>query len=275
MSIDEIFARLEAQLLEPTKRVLTAVRPIYQSEGRRYPRLVGTGVLLRIAERVVLVTAAHVVDLAADEPLFFAPGQKLRSVPRDLYATIPPHGKRSADKFDLAVIGLGPELESELNIAHPLGETEIRIFERPDLAIGRKTRYLVMGFSRSAQPRVPAGRVINAVPLHPIVIAREESAYPALGTAPDSHLLLGYDLADFALERKGDLLSNPHGMSGGGVWRIDNTQGEDDARLSLVGIIIEHHAEPYHTMIATRIGVAFDGIAHLLPALATRLALLT
>jgi hypothetical protein len=64
-------------------------------------------------------------------------------------------------------------------------------------------------------------------------------------------------------------------MSGGGVWRIDSPQAEDDATLSLVGIIIEHHGQPYHTMIATRIGVALDGIAHLFPELATRLALLT
>jgi len=132
-----------------------------------------------------------------------------------------------------------------------------------------------MGFPRSTQPRLPAGRVINAIPLHPIVIAREESAYSALGTAPDVHLLLEYDLADFALERKGDLLSDPHGMSGGGVWRIDSPASDDDARLSLVGIIIEHHTQPYHTMVATRIGVAFDGIARLFPELATRLRLLT
>ena len=274
MTINEVFARLEAQLTEPTKRVLKAIRPIYRSEGRRHPRFVGTGVLLRIADRVVLVTAAHVVDHAADGPLLFAPGQKLQSVPREFYATVPPNGERSADKFDLAVIALGADLESELNLAHPLAETEIRSFERPELAVGRKTRYLVMGFPRSRQPRLPAGRVINAIPLHPIVIAREESAYSGLGAAPDKHLLLEYDLADFSLERKGDLLSAPNGMSGGGVWRIDSPPTDDDARLSLVGIIIEHHAHPHHTMVATRIGVAFDGIAHLFPELATRLALL-
>jgi hypothetical protein len=82
-------------------------------------------------------------------------------------------------------------------------------------------------------------------------------------------------LADFALERESDLLPDPHGMSGGGVWRIDDLQASNDPTLRLVGIIIEHHPQPHHTMIATRIGIAFEGIARLYPELRARLSLLT
>jgi hypothetical protein len=161
-----------------------------------------------------------------------------------------------------------------LDDSHVVHEQEMLSLERPSFVEGSKTKYLVIGFPRSKQARQHAHGTINAVPLHPIVLPRPEPLYDDYGALPATHLLLEYDRSDFALEQKGALLADPHGMSGGGVWRIDHMLGPGEPTLSLVGIMIEHHPQPKHTLVATRIGVAFEGVGRLYPELKLRLSLL-
>jgi hypothetical protein len=172
------------------------------------------------------------------------------------------------------VFALTEEEENELPDDNVVDEEGLRCFERPSLAEGSKTKYLVIGYPRSQQARQPAHGTITAIPLHPIVVAREESIYADFGTSPTTHILLEYDRSDFALEQRGALLADPHGMSGGGVWRIDRMLAPYMPVLGLVGIMIEHHPGPSHTMVATRIGVALEGASKLYPELKHRLALL-
>jgi hypothetical protein len=270
-----MFAAVAVRVEPIMARATDTVVPIIVPDNRRNPQVIGSAVLLRLAEQPFLLTAAHVADRGARGGLEVGARERIVPLGGRYFHTTPPDGGRAADRFDLAVFPLSDAVAADLGAPNFLGPDELRWTERPHVQSTPAGTYLLTGFPSSKQPRQPKSDGEFVVrPYQPLVQASELDRYESLQVHPDSHLALALDRSDLQSLSGPKQAPDLHGMSGGGVWRIDHLIGAGEPRAHLVGIMVEYHDSPSHVLLATRIGVALQLIQDEFPSLGTLIRLL-
>jgi hypothetical protein len=237
-----------------------AVLPLYSHrELRKPPTLVGSGVLVRIAEELFVFTAAHVLADFNSQSIVVGAENKLIGLVGESYRTgKPAEGDHQRDGVDAAVLRIENQLPSAL---------QQRALTLDDLD-GDPPRtndgYLVAGYPFNASRT--KGREVRSLPL----LFVNGSKNPSLANPVEAESALHCFVA------VGDNWVGPgglmqprsfRGVSGGGVWRLEPQTNPLAGKLLAIAI---EHRKPADCVVGTRIGVHLGLIDRYLPGLLSR-----
>ena len=179
--------------------------------------LVGTGVLVAVAQMRFVVTAAHVADENEWTSLYIGTGRKIvRLLSGPICATAKPNGVRDRDRVDLAIVEPFPEtlekLSSESSFLAP-EEFDVRSEEL-------ETQYYASGFP-GTQTRAHLGT--NTAYSKGVIISGKTSStekYAEVNANVRSHVVINFDRERVAgTDGSIQKAPEPPGMSGGASGR--------------------------------------------------------
>jgi hypothetical protein len=227
------------------------VTPVFTyRETSRYD-FEGTGLLGRLGDRHYFVTAAHVLD--ACEFGVFLPAVAKGAEPLSGLSIVTARSAgrtREDDRLDIGFIRLSPTeveqigMENFLDFANTLDSPP----EEP------VTVTIALGFPACHQRvNVAKGTLETAITMFMTGLA-EQKGYQMAKVNPRSHVLLRYGRNEMIWngERRGTAPSFK-GMSGGGIWPVSLSSGDDPTRQPpLAAMIIEQPAGYATSLLATR-----------------------
>jgi hypothetical protein len=238
---------------------------IWESPDRSRAEQVGSGVLIRIVDRIFLLTAAHVTDFDKNGTLLM-PSQRGYMPITGKYSvtSMPASGRRSDDKLDVAFVWLDEDCVSRL-------DSDYMVLDRPDVYLevpSGRFEYTFAGFPwRRSSVKA---RCIDTQLTTMSGIEAKQNEYEALKLDPKFHIVMRFHrrrmFSNFLKKPiKGPL---PDGMSGGGAYIWSEEALKDwPVRLPLAGIVTDKALEK-NLLIATRLHVYIQWIFHKYPDLA-------
>lgn len=239
------------------------VCPVFKRDGMGRPAFVGTGTLAVIGGHHFLITASHVLDKLEGGPVTLAGGDRLLDFARkSVQYDHNPLNKNSIDA-DVGVVYIPPEKAASISLRFKFTS----ISKWGDISpYDKLTVYALLGYPGN-KCKVPYKRPTEMVFDSFFFVLREfveVAAVDSHGKNDSAHFALRANQKKFTnlkFERRN--IPDPHGVSGGGVWRISlkpNT-GEPIEPI-LVGIGIETLKQP-DCFLFTRIGMSFKLISNL------------
>lgn len=259
------FAERTARAVE---RLLPAISPVFIPSQKGDADLVGSGVLLRIGPSELLVTAAHVMDIAKGD-LHIGGESQIVDISGEYSETGDP-ATRDSDKFDLAILPLSQAHVSQLRDARFLSLDDLEPFETVDHRPVIGSKYLLLGFPATKQSVTRDGNV-RVDPLRFVAQARPTTEYEIHGRDPSHHLLLEYNKKRGRAITGQVTLPDPYGVSGGGVFRVRGWAGEEAERETLVAIPTHYTGRVGKSVICTRIAEVLRGVMKRYPHLVSHI----
>ncbi|MBI1177701.1 hypothetical protein GC207_09720 [bacterium] len=268
-SIAEAFTRLseiETSILNENPTFAATVPVVLERTNTRKSELIASGVLIRIVDRTFLLTAAHVTDQQNNGELLIPGGRGFMPLSGSFSSMrLPPSGKRSDDKLDVAYFWLDDNCVVNL-------DSRCRVLERPDVSLEaeptRRTTYTFAGFPwRRGKTR---GQSIETDFNTFSGFEAKQSEYDELGLTRSRHIAVRFHRKRTFSSRHKKVVHSPHpsGMSGGGVyvWSEESLDAWP-IRLPLIGIATDFVPEK-SLLIATRLCIFIQCIFHNQPDLA-------
>lgn len=250
--------RLHPTMVELAKSVVLLMQAQPQPLA---PQSVGTGTLLAIGDQHFVLTAAHVFEHAdPSKPVFAAIGGQPVNLARTRHRTKP------GSRLDLAIVPVGKPDGNRWAAAKFLTLADLAVPKRASESLAT-TAYVAMGFPHTKQQK----RLRDGEPYSPSAYDFMTHYEPIrasnkMGADPMLHIAVGFDPEDFIGPNGDGRMADPHGMSGGGLWLIENALTTTSPAPRLVGIIIERHPAPENIILATRLENPLLALADLEPA---------
>jgi len=248
-------------------RAAKYVVPLYGTAERSKRYVVGSGVLVRIEENAFLITAAHVLDeqqrvrtnieVPGRNALLPLGGQALKT-------PLPSSGRREEDLIDIGILPLQRDAVDEL-LAH-FNFLDVQQLDPSDVP-GTQTLYTFVGYA-SSQHEGPRWGVLTIEPVRYTSGPLPPDRYPK-GFQLETHASIDFDAKRMvARTERVQTPPDPHGVSGGGVFRV-GTWDEIIAGTNseqLVGIAIEMRKQE-GCLLGTRIAIPLEMIRAQFPRL--------
>lgn len=251
------------------RQVLDWACPIYGVRGDNAQHL-GSGFLLDVGGRLLLITAAHVLENRKVCTLQI-PGQS-RIVPMEgeSFSTgvkQPPDG--CEDVNDVAFMILDTHRMMELPRCPALKPCDLDVNDLP----ANDTAYGFVGYPSEANPLLPE-RVFDRTVYYYGGTAGNRSKYEIFDYDPRAHFIMNFDRARM-MNGSGDMVSvpRPTGMSGGPVFKL-GTIAEIEAgtaRPRVIALLVDW-AERLKVLSSIRIAIVTELIRQLLPETVTLLS---
>ncbi|HUP61393.1 MAG TPA: hypothetical protein VNA69_13335 [Thermoanaerobaculia bacterium] len=241
-----------ASRLEPQRFAI----PVYRGTGRQ-ETLVGSGILLAIAGVKFFCTAAHVFDALARTPLVLHGEGPAHLVKTQAHVTQLPATGRGADKYDLLIDRFESDRARWFSSHRFITVDQIDQNEIPDY---RTLLYTFAGYPASANRRQGEPKLATYTdgPL-------EFEKYESYGFVPNLHLITGFNKKRM-IDAAGKIVTpcDPHGISGGPVWRLSYPSAGERTKFrpKLVGIGLEYRPD---ALIALRLSLVLETIRSLYP----------
>lgn len=253
------------RLLELAKRIgpelIKPLYPICSFENSTRPTPQASGLVIDIAGRRFLVTAAHVADLRHNLPLGVILANSMELLTGSWLST----RSSEPDRLDLAVLVPSSALARvlALNDAVPLQRLATL---SPSRETARVTAayYVTMGYPVSRQPRRLLRPEYEAGVWPLLSSGCDAGEYAAASASLEYHVLLEFDKDNVQTERGEMVAPDPNGASGGAVWWLRMTDRGFDPRLVAIPIVWRIRA---NQILATRMHVALAGIWREFPEL--------
>ncbi len=260
--------RLRDNLQATEHRVQRAVSPIYGLDNRDRPQLIGSAVLLSVTPHIFLITAAHVLDENKDTTLYLAGRHEPIEVAGPSYRVLAPPSGRRDDNLDVGFILLAGAMVNELARFTVLTPQDIDVDDLP----AHHTLYGFVGYPGTRNKPLP-GRKFQLSSAVFVLTPTPLDRYAPLGLNPLLHFVADFDRNKLVDRQKGLITGpQPHGLSGGGVWRL----GRHDEFLAgshtekLIGIGIEYR-ESTKVLVGVRMSLVVASLAKCYPDIAAQL----
>jgi len=232
------------------------VTPLYRMDKDGVPELGASGVWLAVGHRRFLLTAAHAID---DGFRWFPQQQGFRKLPDFVFLSTAPQGNRNLDNIDVAIVPLGAV---EIAAMHPKHQfvTLAEVAVNLDHHLG--DRYEFTGFPYRGATVIHWRRLITQryVSITDRIATLRE--YQVRGYSPLAHVLIRYIRRKMLRDGIQITGPEPHGMSGGGIWKIDLLTGD----RKLAGIATEN---PSQYLVGTRIALFLEPLRTIDPTIST------
>ncbi len=221
--------------------LLSSVLPILGLDSRSQPCAVGTGFLIQILEKRLLVTAAHVADEMQNSPLYIpsTPGKSLMELPETAICTRTPPAGRDEDKIDLAFWDLPSELVAQIENDFWIVPS---LFLLPAVQGLPPQNLSFVGFPHKATKIKFGTRKLTSRPEKYTGVCVEKALYQQVGADLSTHLAIEFDYRRAVSSGRIVTPKDRKGMSGGPVFAL--TDGGSLAslpKIRIVGVAIEHH----------------------------------
>lgn len=241
---------------------------ILNPENGKGTEAIGSGVLLRIVDRVFLLTAAHVTDRWSEGTLMIPGRDRFIPVQGSFACTkLPDSAERREDALDIAYVWLDADCVKEL---HP----DCQVLERGDASLEcryqRNVTYTFAGYpwrkSKSKDGEISTEFYTMSGFSAPI------SDYETSGLDTKSHIAIRFRRQKVFYPARKKIMRAPHpaGMSGGGAyfWSPE-VLSMTPSRLPLAGVVNAYYRDR-SLLVATRLHVYVACIFHNQPDLARR-----
>jgi hypothetical protein len=235
-------------------RALSAPVPIlrYKRETDE-PESHGSGILIEISGRFILLTAAHVLDGADDSDLRAGVNESFVSLNGMWYRTrLPSSGNREHDKVDIGYCVLeDDETLSEL-------QSSDRVLNRSDVILNEPLPGLSLRVCGYPVTRIEFGddhsvrTDLTSVEGHEIT----PKEYEALGLDPNVNIAIRYNRKRMFSPRLARTITPVHkleGMSGGGIFVESSDDQPPFVKFQLVGITTNHSMVNRSIVYGTRL----------------------
>jgi hypothetical protein len=226
-------------------------------ETRDRPSVYGSGVLLKLPSRHLLLSAAHVFDEERGN-IWFSEGVVADGAKVEIHTSHPPEGKKSNDMLDVGVCAFPAE------IAQRLESQGFKFIRAGDIDVNDASSegrtYAFTGFPGSKQNSIDfRSRKMRLKPMEYSLGCRSPSTIAKDGFVPSIHIAAHFDRTAM-MDGKGARITapEPFGMSGGGVWH------RSSSGYSLIGIGTEWD-DRNKVLLGTRIGVLVSLIRRSFP----------
>lgn len=238
--------------------------PIFGADKISKPYLVGTGVVLDIDSQIFIASAAHVFDENNITSIYtFLEGIN-QIIEGQIQATSKPGNDRDEDKIDIAIYKVDDSLVPKfISTYHPVTIGEIDVNDIPS----SKKYYAFIGHPTNKTKPKYRTTIIKSQMFSYMGTIASEKAYQQLNLSKYSHIVIGFNPKKCIAE-DGTICTfpKPKGMSGGGVWLMEdlNSHSSQSYVNKLVGIGIEDHKNP-KVMVGIRIGAVVEVIKKRFP----------
>lgn len=232
--------------------------PLYQNYNN-LPRLLGTGFFVRTEQNCYLVSAAHVLDTAKKNEVFFyikpnviriLTGQLLRSKGEE---------NRHNDLIDIGVLKLSnddlppyPEVDKyAMDIS----------YLKPNYLPRSGKNYAVLGYpaTKSYLDNLNKGIAVSLYAYHNYSI--EESEYTNHGLDLNTHIAIKLDLRKcFNTDGTHRNFPKPQGMSGSPIVVLYEDEGDDDTRVFPVVAVATSFRSQSKLLFGTDVAYVLDAI---------------
>ena len=243
------------------ERLRHHVIPLYSENREDGPFLLGSSVLLKVGDRLFLVSAAHVLDFGESNPIFLPTTEGLQRLSGDGVRAVKPQGGRLQDPFDFSCLDISgfsvdphyvPVDASRIDADQPLSPNAVYMALGYPGSMNRLQRSL----PRLKPKHYPFGSVIA-----------EESDYAHLPLSAQSHIAMSFDRSRVRTSN-GDVVTAPvpKGMSGGGIWKVYDADSGVLSEPNLTGITTTWYPDD-KLFVGTRIALVLEAIGLRFPEL--------
>lgn len=265
---DDRVRRFHATLAGLEHEVQQFVCPIYGVRGDEGAPI-GSGFLLQLHERLILVTAAHVLH-ARNQFNLQMPGQT-RIVPFGgvAYSTGPSRDTGTPDfEHDIAFLVLDTAAMLEPPGTPPLSPSDLDVGDLP----ASQTSYGFVGFPGSENRPLPGFKFQQSTVYYGGQPSGRDK-YERLGYDPRTHFIMSFE-RERMVDRFGKIVAvpEPYGMSGGPVFKLGTFEEIDNqtARPQVIALTIEWW-QRLEVLVGVRIALLTETIRQALPDVASGL----
>jgi hypothetical protein len=248
---DRVAAELAAKADSLAKRMLEVTVPIYQPTATE-PNLVGSGVLVTLADDRFLITAAHVFDWREHGPLAIGLSPELVPMAGTLWRFPDADSQdKSFDHIDLGIVRLDGGPWGTLPLDRFCSWTELDI----DAPLVERHTFGLMGFPLATNRRPVDGDRIKSFAFTAGGLECDLATYQAADRNPLTNLMLGYDHKTMSGAKGRVTAPALRGASGGGIWRFGRKLRDTTRPPLLSAIFTEWHKGKHKYLFGTRIQV--------------------
>ena len=236
-------------ILESLKKIRSYSVTLLKDDNKY--KLHGTGVLMHIKSKYLLVTAAHVFD---DFEKLLIPLENGKSMfkPGGQIITNSPEVTREKDNIDIGILILDLESVNELNTTYQfLEEDQILINHR----FVEEHDYMIFGFPSTWSDRSFTRKSFHIRPFYNFTNPVNNSEYPRYNRKDYLNIIVTYNRKK-AINVKSKTLSygpDLFGMSGCGLWDVSHF-----AKVQLVAIMTDWPKENRKRIIGVRMDIVTE-----------------
>lgn len=216
----------------------------------------GTGVLLKINNLYILVSAAHVFDdfdklsipLEMGKTMFHPGGEIISSSPGI---------SREKDFIDIGILILDSESVTDLN-------SEYSFLDEKDILINQifleKEYYTIYGFPSSWSKKSFTRNSFHVRPFFQFTNPVNVNEYPKFGRNDYQNIMVNYDRKQSINVKSNSLNYGPNlfGMSGCGLWYSNGDLFDEGSTIKLVAIMTDWPKENRQRIVGTRMDIVTE-----------------
>jgi hypothetical protein len=233
--------------------VSSFVVPIFGVDKTREPEFHGSGVLIRQADRFLVVSAAHVFDRLLDGVHLLLPKRERQALSNPITLTVKDsNDRRTGDQIDLGYVDL---TEAEIDA---VGSTNF--LQLPQATEGVQpnwaTRYVILGYAEKDQSKMQDELIFRINQSYYTAPEVSPSTYERARLTTSEHIALEFNRSRIASPRGRGGVPKLHGMSGAGIWRFHAyTNQAPRCSPELVGFLAGPAAHYKKALFGARVAV--------------------
>lgn len=217
---------------------LPSVRPLISIDRFNEPEAIGSCVLVWHRGHKYVLSAAHVLDVFKDRPLFIGTQSKWHQIVGDFHTTTIPTGKtREDDRYDYGFLSIAEDDAVQLDGCQFLTSDQLALGENPEFAPPYRSKYLALGWPRNRLNFIRRERATEPTNLAFSGVIAAEDIYRIHGRDWRHHILIEYDRKEMTTRTGQQQPPSFDGLSGGGIFTLPGlTRIGDVAPPRLVGV---------------------------------------
>lgn len=232
----------------------------FYDNNKGEPAPTASGLLISLAGRYFMLTAAHVIAEDYNDIYIILPDKELQLGGQLFFTPLPKSGKRGDDKIDIAVMELVDSVVADI-----LSSFEFILID--NIGIAHKCTdlpyYLSVGYPATKTKKVWGKAEISAIPYPYLTELATDFDYNKFGFSSKTHIAVKFD-GMVTSEKNEHRHKAPklNGISGCGLWFLKDFPTLDTIKnIQLVGLIIERINETGNqAIVATRIDLVTEFI---------------
>lgn len=247
--------------IQTMPQVHSATAPVFCLDSGGKPKFHASAVLLKIKNWHFALTAGHVLDNRSFSDMYIGSGNKVLLLDGSFGTTVPPgDGNRLKDKIDIGIVRLSKETVQDMQEDEFLTFDDIYNLDT-DTPTGH---YIFAGYPRSKHKKAIKGEEEAEMTMYSFIAKPAPLAdYQNVGLDPRISLLLRFDKESLWLPSGRVVGPHQKGMSGGGVWFLDNAFATTPLKPLLVAIVVEwweksRNGKQAKRILATKLHVALS-----------------